>query len=305
MRYERAEQVWHEGTGRVAELTLRSFTDTQAGINALETGEVDVAFARVDEALIDTVLGRNPDFQFHSTPAGPGAFIALRNTRPPLDQVEVRAAIMHAIDRASVAEHGVGRFCTPADQWVPEGISGYIDGYDPFPFEPETARELLADLSPGDLQLGLLTAPDQPSLDRSAQIIQQMLGDVGVEVEIIPGAFAEVPALWSEGGHDMVLTSSSGSGDTPTLLHSLLFGSMNLAGPEADELLPIIEAALPPGPDRVERTEAAHKAAIESGLYMPFCWQTTRWMGTGDVIGVDSIPKTWTGIGDLRFLAVR
>ena len=115
---------------------------------------------------------------------------------------------------------------------------------------------------------------------------------------INPVATAEGPVRWYEGSEDAWLNAGAASADTATALYQTMFGQGDLAGPEGDQYRDVIEAALAPGADREERTEEAHKAALESGLGMPICFQTSRWLANADVIGMADMPLTWTGIFD-------
>lgn len=303
--YERAPNVWNPETGRLARLTMEAYPDVQAGLNALESGALDMAFGRLDVDILEQIVARNDGFQFEQAPAGPGGILYLRNTRAPLDNLTLRQAIMTAIDREAVAEHGIGAHCVPADQWVPEGVAGYIDDYDPFPFDPERARELVAESGVASPSFEIMVGAEQAPEQRAAQVIQQMLADVGITVEINPVATAEGPVRWYEGSEDAWFNAGAASPDTASLLHQTLFGQSNLAGPEADQYQDVVEAALAPGDDREERIEAAHKAALESALGMPMCFQTSRWLANERVIGLADLPLTWTGIFDPSYLAVR
>lgn len=302
--YERAPNVWNPDTGKLATFTVEAYGDSQAGLNALESDALDMAFGRVDLDVIEQVLARNPDLQFEQTPAGPGGILYLRNTRAPLDDQTFREAVMHALDNDTIAEHGIGRHCVATSQWVPEGVSGHVDGLDPFPYDPDKAKDLLEQSGVTDASFEVMVGADQAAEQRAAQIVQQNLGDVGISIEITPVATAEAPVRWYEGNTDAYFNAGSAFADTGTLLYQTYFGTANLFGPDAGEAVGVFEAALAPGDDREERLQEAHRAALESAIAMPICFQTSRWLADESVIGLADMPLTWTGIFDPSFLAV-
>ncbi|QDL91352.1 peptide ABC transporter [Paroceanicella profunda] len=110
-------------------------------------------------------------------------YLALNSTKPPLDDVRMRRAIAEAIDKEGIAEgilaggeRVVGEIASPAH-------FGWVDGIDPFPYDPEDAKALIAEV--GDAAATPMELATSPVFDqRVVQAIQQMLTDVGLKVDI-------------------------------------------------------------------------------------------------------------------------
>jgi peptide/nickel transport system substrate-binding protein len=109
--------------------------------------------------------------------------LSLNGRRAPLDDVTVRQAITHAIDREAVVDlayagYGtvIGTFSTPLDPW-------YRDLTDVYPYDPDRARELLAEAGAEGITLEMVLPPVSYAT-RSGEIIASQLAEVGITVNI-------------------------------------------------------------------------------------------------------------------------
>ena len=120
-------------------------------------------------------------------------YLVLNTEVAPLDNVLVRRAICHAIDRDRL-EHVALGLCAHAQGAIPPIMPGYnpsLHGYD---FNPDKARELLRQTG---LALPLHTVlwhSTQENDLSGAQMIQADLGKVGIDLELKPATFAELVA---------------------------------------------------------------------------------------------------------------
>jgi peptide/nickel transport system substrate-binding protein/oligopeptide transport system substrate-binding protein len=113
-------------------------------------------------------------------------FYGLNMRVPPLDDRRVRQALNHAIDReALIGEVHSGRF-TPARGILPPGTQGYNPRLVPYAYQPDRARELLAEAGyPGGRGLPTLeiwSSVKHPDILREHEYIQRSLEAVGVRV---------------------------------------------------------------------------------------------------------------------------
>lgn len=73
------------------------------------------------------------------------SYIGLNVNEPPLDDANFRKALNLAIDRDSIAEVAYEGAVRPAKTILPPGFPGYNADLDPYPYDPEQARQLLAE----------------------------------------------------------------------------------------------------------------------------------------------------------------
>lgn len=303
--YERiGDDHWNETAARVKVLEVHAYPDTTAGLNALETGMLDVVFGRgVAYEVIDQTLARLDGFhQVGHRANGYRAGLHLRNSIEPFDDIRVRQAIAHAIDRQIIADNVLRDGCEVIHGYYPPGVDGYIEGYEAFPFDPDRARELLAEAGVSDLSFESLVPAEGQAESRAAEAIQAMLKDVGVDMQLLPAALNEVPIRFSEGND--AASAYAGVHTNPTSLATQFFGPNGLAGPEAGELREVIEAALPTGADRPDRIAEAGRAAAESALIIPICAPESPWIAHESVAFVDEMPFTVWGVAMLQNLGV-
>ena len=111
-----------------------------------ENDEIDltgVGLADV-ERVLDPNSSLNP--QVHTLPASFSvSYIGLNVDRPPLDDAKFRKALNLAIDRDSIAELAYEGAARPAQTILPPGFPGYNADLNPYPYDPDQARQLLAE----------------------------------------------------------------------------------------------------------------------------------------------------------------
>lgn len=117
-------------------------------------------------------------------------YIGFNNTIAPFDNVNVRQAIAYAIDRQRIVDDYYPVGSEVATQFMPPSIpSGYTPEVEPLPYDPEMARQLLAEsglelpievtLNYRDVVRGYLPTPGVVAEDIRAQ-----LAEVGINVTI-------------------------------------------------------------------------------------------------------------------------
>jgi len=186
------------GPPRLDRIIWRVIPDATAQATELETGNLDLAlavdaqqFARLDSA---------PGIRGIVKPARQYALIGWNHRRPPLGDPRVRRALSYAIDRAEILHTLRGGY----GELAVGPIGPYHWAYDstiaPLPFDPDSARALLAEAGltdrDGDGYLELadgrpftieLQFPNASAINRDvAQVVDADLEAVGVRLELRP-----------------------------------------------------------------------------------------------------------------------
>ncbi|MFD2237949.1 ABC transporter substrate-binding protein [Aureimonas populi] len=189
----RSPDYWDEaGAARLEQATFRFIPDPQAAAAALQAGDVD-AFPLFPAPELYPTFEADERFQAEPGLTQMKVVAGLNSERAPLDDPRVRQALMMAVDRQTLIEAvasgfglAIGSHHTPSDP-------GYADLTGVHSYDPEAARALLAEAGYPDGFPLTIKAPQMPYAARSAEILQALLAEVGVQITIQP---TEFPASW-------------------------------------------------------------------------------------------------------------
>ncbi|MBB3994869.1 peptide/nickel transport system substrate-binding protein [Sulfitobacter undariae] len=159
------------------------FTDATAQNNALLTGAVDIITSvQSPDAL--SLFADNPDFTVSEGASTTKELLAYNDRIAPFDSVKVRSALARAVDNKKLlsaiwGDYGtlIGSFVPPTDPW-------FVDLTDVNAYDPDSAKEMLAEAGYPDGFSFTLDTPDYDPHPVVAQFLQNELAKVGVEVKI-------------------------------------------------------------------------------------------------------------------------
>lgn len=226
---------------------------------ALETGEVDV-ISGTESVPSDKMkrLEATPGLKTFSRTAV-GVFEFMMNTkRPPLDDIRVRRAIAHAVDKEKIVALALDGQGKPAYSAVASSYSQYnprapeLD----YAYDVDKAKALLQEAGVGEgLTLKYLNID---AFTKQAEIIQQDLAAIGITMEISNYPVAEWFAIAGKGEYDLTFCYYTYS--DPDLIYPFFItdGGLNWSfhsNPELDELNNLQRASFDPE----KRKEALHK----------------------------------------------
>ncbi|MCL1993781.1 MAG: ABC transporter substrate-binding protein [Spirochaetes bacterium] len=189
----RWEHYWG-GDVNIENMIFRILPDVQTRLIALETGEIDIMMVLQPQDM--SRVQAHPDLRLFQEPTVGTQYIAFNVSRPPFDDIRVRHAVQYALDtEAMVQAVFLGAHPPVTGPLSPRVWASAADRLEPFPFNPDRARELLAEagLSNGFSTTFMATQGLPQTLD-IAEIMQNMLGQVGIDVTVQAlewGAFLE------------------------------------------------------------------------------------------------------------------
>lgn len=252
---------WADGEwDRFDDLTISIVSDATASDNAARSGQIDYKIVQ-PETKIDgweTAVG-SPTAFFGLT-----IFDVKGAISEPLGDVRVRQAMNYAVDREAILEEvldGYGEL--NASTPFSSDSAGYTEDLDStYPYDPEKAKELLADAGYADgFKLDVL---NNPKWDRLAQAFAGYLREVGIDVtlkdhltdfpeEVMSGKWPAAVTLQSVTGLPYTDVSSS---MTPTAS----FNPLRNVDPTVDSLLAEAVTATGDEQEQIYSDLAAHAA---------------------------------------------
>ena len=152
-----------------------------------ENGEIDIT--SVGLADMDRVTNANDPLNQDLVTAPPGFdifYIGLNFREPPFDDIKVRQALAHAINKQLIADQVMANTVIPANAILPPGFPGYTGQIQGLDYDPEKAKELLASSRYADaMPRIILTVPGTGgSVGLDMEVIVQMWQDtLGIQVE--------------------------------------------------------------------------------------------------------------------------
>lgn len=301
--YERYEDYWDVENTHLAGMEIVLITDPQTRLNALISGQIDASeldppqIEQAEGAGLNVETGQDVSFglvQFNS------------QRRPEFADPRVIRAINHAIDREAITEGIFFGRASPAVQPMPEGYFAHNPemGPDYYPYDPELARELLAEAGYADGFAFELVTTTVPARVQTSEAIQAMLAEVGLQVTVRPiaGAGPFLDAVYGNAEADAWMLAWGGRPD-PSMTLGLLYlpGSFNNPSNQSTERVQELHAQSLATFDPDERAEVLQElsaAVVEDALpVIPLYFPEKVSVTTDEVCGME----IWTaGRPELR-----
>jgi len=168
---------------KLERVTFRFINDPAARVAALLAGDID-GVPRLDAPQAVKQLQADKRFTVEvGSTAGKG-IVAINNKKKPLDDVRVRRAIAHAIDRKAFIDgvlEGLGR---PIGSHFAPTDAGYVDLTAQTPYDPERAKALLKEAGVATPLNLTLTLPPPQYARKGGEVIAAQLAKVGIVAKI-------------------------------------------------------------------------------------------------------------------------
>ncbi len=184
--------------------TFKFISDPTAAFAAMMAEDID-AFDNFPAPENLPQFEADPRFQVLVGSTEGETILSTNNKQPPFDDIRVRQALAHAIDRQAIIDGAMFGYGTPIGTHFAPHNPAYVDLTGVSAYDPEKSRALLAEAGfEGGFETTLHLPP--PSYARrGGEIIAAQLADVGIKAEIINVEWAQ----WLESvfkGKDFGLT---------------------------------------------------------------------------------------------------
>lgn len=185
---ERYEPYWGEKPA-LTKATYVFISDTATMTNALLAGDIDGTNNFAAEAL--PVFENNPQFKVLVGSTEGETILATNNKKSPFDNLKVRQAMAHALNRQEIIDGATYGYGVPIGTHFAPHHPYYLDLTDTYPFDPEAAKALLAEAGYPDGFSATLKLPPVAYARLSGQIIASEFAKVGIKLELINMEWAQ------------------------------------------------------------------------------------------------------------------
>jgi peptide/nickel transport system substrate-binding protein len=280
---EKFADYWQEGLPKLDKVIFKVYADNTARLNALVSGEIDLADG-INPSDRGSIEG-NSALQLIERPSMNIGYLGLTNTRAPFDNKLVRQAVNYAIDKQAIVDAFFEGGAEVAANPMPPSISGYNESVDPYPYDPEKAKALLAEAGYDGKEIELwampVARPYMPDAAKVAEVIKQNLEAVGIPAKIVSYEWAVYLDKAKNGEADAFMLGWTGdNGDADNFLYTLLsketIGSNNYAYYSSDEVSALLKEAQSET-DEAKRNELYKEAQVkihEDAPWVPLAHST-------------------------------
>lgn len=187
--------------------SFRFISDPAAALSAMLAGDVD-AFANFPAPETIPQLRADPRFKVVIGSTEGETILSTNNTNPPFNDVRVRRAIAHALDRQAIIDGAMFGLGTPIGTHFAPHHPAYVDLVNRYPMDIEGARQLLADAGFPDGFKATLKLPPPTYARRGGEIVAAQLRKIGIDLEIIPVEWGVwVPEVFKAKDYDLTIVS--------------------------------------------------------------------------------------------------
>lgn len=264
-----ANETYWAGRPSLDRFIFRSIPDNSLRLMELQEGDIHaMEFPNPDEIPL---IKADPQLELAMQSTLNVGYLAMNLDKPPFDNLKVRLAINHAINKAEIIDRLYQGTAIPAKGPIPPSLWSYDDTIADFEYNPELAKKLLAEAGfPDGFETTLWALPvPRPYIPNGmalAETLQSDLQKVGVETTIVTYDWGTYLEKTENGEHDMAMLGWIVSeGDPDSFFYYLLSKThaekpaFNIAFYRSDEMQDVLDRARTSA-DRMERTELYRQA---------------------------------------------
>jgi peptide/nickel transport system substrate-binding protein len=190
--FERGKQVtlsayddyWGEPAS-IDKAVIVAIEDPKARADALRNGEID-GFDLVGPA--DVAPLEEEGFTIVNRDAFNVLYLGMNQAVEPLDDIKVRQAIAHALNKEEIISASMAPETTPAIEFIPEIVNGYTEDVPTYEYDPEKARGLLEEAGADGATIEFnyptgVSRPYMPQPEDTFNVIRTQLEAVGLDIK--------------------------------------------------------------------------------------------------------------------------
>ena len=181
--FEKFDGYYKETDGNVKNLIFKIVPDANTQFIALESGDLNLS-RDFSMNNIQSILD-NPELDIYTGESGNIYYMGINQSHAPLDNALVRQAINYAIDREFIIEACEEGYAEVANSIANKGMLGYTEDAKYYEYNPEKAKELLAQAGyPDGFTIDLPIITKEGKFKKAAEVVKEDLNAIGIKVEL-------------------------------------------------------------------------------------------------------------------------
>lgn len=179
-----ANDAYFRGAPKIKEIYYRYIPSDASRDLAFQAGEIDMIYGKQDQTWVERI-SKVPNTKVVVMEPGEMSVLSLNMTIPPLDNILVRKAVAHAINRDAMVQFRGAAVTRASISPVPEGYLGYTADVPQYPHDPAKAKALLKEAGfPNGVTLKAIHTT-LPGMLATIEATQALLKEGGINLEIV------------------------------------------------------------------------------------------------------------------------
>lgn len=307
--YTRAPvKYWDTSAGLLRQLEVRFVAQTTARLNGVRAGQFDVAQILGADMEAAKKLGETGQITAYEATTSNVQALMIQADRPAMGNLKLRQAVAHAIDREAISQAAFAGNCVVADQpvlsthWAfnPD-LAGFSN------YDPEKAAALVKESGIASPAFDIVFAPGT-SWEPQANIIQGMLGKVGIEGRLVPMPQQDGLTAFRNGQADTLQYVTIATVDPGMTISSVYTGGYNIAPADAKAKVAEMAAQATDPKQTTEQRAALYRdifrMSAEGVWIYPICASKHVWAHKNNLVGVEDAWGFFAGLPDFRNIYV-
>ncbi|TQR17751.1 glutathione ABC transporter substrate-binding protein [Psychrobacillus soli] len=270
----RNEEYWGSAS-ELAKVVFKVVPEETTRVSMIETGEAHVT-EPLSVTMMETVENSSSSDLYRSESYGT-EYLGFNVSKPPFDNVLLRKAVGHAIELNSIRKGVFNNVGGVANSLLGSKVFGYDETMQPYSYNLDEAKRLMAEAGYKDGLTIKLTTMDSKERINLAEVIQSQLKGIGITVEIEVLEYGTFVDTTNSGNTEMyILSWRNATGDADYNQYNLLHSSTHGAGgnrffyanPQVDEWIEQARQEMD-SDKRVELYSKAQHKQMEDALYIP------------------------------------
>jgi peptide/nickel transport system substrate-binding protein len=180
----RFEGYWNPALPYLDKVTFRFIPDPNAQTAALKAGDIDV-IGWIGSPETARELSKDKRFKVIAGASTSEVILSTNNQVKPFDDLKVRQAMAHAIDRKMIIDLAMSGYGTPIGSFWSPVTPYYVDLVNTYPYDPAKSKQLLAEAGYPDGFDAVLKLPAAYAYSvRSGEVIADLFAKVGIRLKL-------------------------------------------------------------------------------------------------------------------------
>jgi peptide/nickel transport system substrate-binding protein len=291
------EGYYKPGLPKLKKVRMVAYADENARVAAVQSGDVDMIEYVPWQAMAG--IEADPKLTLNNVD-GPFMGLAFNGGSGPFADKRLRQAVACAIRRDEIIKAAFFGHGSPLESLpIPKASAFYNESYaHGWKYDPDRAKKLMAEANVGGGFACTLLSTAQYGMHKStAEIVQQHLGEIGIQVTLNMPDWPTRVSLGNRGQYEFCVQGQAADNNDPDGLASYIDGSLPLDNARSAHLpTPEIHELLTKGRSEFDDAkrhaiyDEMQKVAMDVVPLVGLCWRSQGYAMARNVQGFTNLP---------------